>query len=179
MDIKLNSRVDYKGGSFRVDEINDNSEDGLTIRASACAFAAHVHQGAEAATTQQPAAPAPKRKPFDLEAAKAGAKLVTRNGKAARFLGHAPEVRNGHQVVAYVEGEKIPLHFSEGGRFTPDGAESPYDLFLVAETKAVYLNIYRNTWDQYTVREHDNETNARMLAEQHAVAVAVPVEIDA
>ena len=46
-------------------------------------------------------------KPFDLEAAKAGAPIVTRDGRSAKFIAHVAEARNKYQdaLVKLANGE--------------------------------------------------------------------------
>ena len=56
-----------------------------------------------------------KTKPFDLLAAINGAKLVTRDGRDARFIAHVPEVKDGFRVVAMIEGNpRIIVHREDG-----------------------------------------------------------------
>ena len=43
-------------------------------------------------------------KPFNLERAIAGDKIVTRDGRDARFIGYAPELNPWRQVVCVFDG---------------------------------------------------------------------------
>jgi hypothetical protein len=76
--------------------------------------------------------PKMKRVPFDLEKAKAGAKLVTRNGRSAKFIAHIPEADPEYRVIAMV-GNYQASHTQEGAVYsdTDDG----HDLFILEEEK--------------------------------------------
>lgn len=134
-------------------------------------------EGAELAlsTLQGPAHPAPQPRPFDLEAAKAGAPLVTRDGRKARFLAHVPEARSDCRVVAYIEGESGMREFPESGAARkhtgPNG-----DLFMAPKPKrTVWVNFYPGFAASY----FGGEEIAKKGAERDCIAVAVPIEIDA
>ncbi len=70
-----------------------------------------------------------KTLPFDLEKAKAGHPLVTRDGKPATFVMHNPAWRESYRVI--VESEGIPRQYCESGRYLLT-EPSPKDLFLLA-----------------------------------------------
>lgn len=56
-------------------------------------------------------------KPFNLEAAKNGAPIITRNGRPAKFVGHFPENAEDQRVAFVCEGW-IPLYRSStSGKF--------------------------------------------------------------
>lgn len=172
MEIKIGGRIDYMGLSYRADRISMHSEFGLKVEATP-----HVFIDGSVAMDGKLA---PKRKPFDLEAAKAGAKLVTRDGRLARFLAHVPEAGEAHRVIAYIDGDDESLQFCENGYFRIGGAETTLDLFLAAETKTIYVNLYKNGRTGYGLACYwDAADEARDKADEDAIAVAVPVEIDA
>jgi hypothetical protein len=73
----------------------------------------------------------PKRVPFDLEKAKAGATLITRGGNPARFMG--VKDHPSYPIVAvYENGSGIELveSFTAGGAFNENDAD-PRDLFIL------------------------------------------------
>lgn len=52
---------------------------------------------------------------FDLQAAKNGAPLITRDGRNARFLAHVPEASEELRVIAYCDGEQAAREYGETG----------------------------------------------------------------
>ena len=111
--------------------------------------------------------------PFDLEAAKAGAPLVSRDGRKARFLAHIPEASlPDGRVAAFIEGNGGATNHYENGRILRR-ADSNGDLFMAPKPKrTVWVNVYPS------MTQYDSEAEARSLAVRHRIAT-VPVEIDA
>lgn len=83
----------------------------------------------------------PKYKPFDLEAAKAGAALITRDGRAARFVAYVPEEPQTFRVLAHVTGERHTMHFCDNGAFL-NGEANRRDLFMAPVKRTVWVNLY-------------------------------------
>lgn len=84
-----------------------------------------------------------KLKPFDLEAAKAGAKVVTRSGKPVRILCFDRK-DNQYPIVGLVNfdhGEQM-VAFTINGKFS-DNIPSGYDLFIVPEKHEGYVLVIR------------------------------------
>lgn len=107
-------------------------------------------------------------RPFDLAAAKAGAPLVTRDGRKAVFVAHDTGARNGFRLIVRLEGAHQALFYPENGKWSGD-KESPADLFMAPKPKrTVWANTYY----------HDTETEARAAAGRRTNLVAVPVEIE-
>lgn len=119
----------------------------------------------------------PKLKPFDLEAAKAGAPLVTRDGRSARFVAHVPEAESGLRVLVYVEGACGVSEYSETG--TARAQNRHGDLSMAPKPKRKkYVNLYKDmsysVWnDEATARKYGeaSKDHARFL-------IAVEVEVD-
>ena len=80
-------------------------------------------------------------KPFDLEAAKRGEPLVTRDGRKARFIGHVPEALSGFRVVVFLEGDGEASDYLESGAYYEDDP-SEHDLFMAPKKRTVWVNIY-------------------------------------
>lgn len=80
-------------------------------------------------------------KPFDLEKAKAGHPLVTRDGRPAKFVAHLPECHADSQVVALPAGNCSAFSYSAAGRICLNDTECASDLFL-ATTKKTYWFAY-------------------------------------
>ncbi|WP_416052774.1 hypothetical protein [Cupriavidus basilensis] len=121
-------------------------------------------------------------KPFNLEAAKAGEPIVTRDGRAAQFLGHIPECSPASRVVAYIEGQNTVTGFMESGAFLSQG-EYPEDLFMATKKRAYWVNMYQEEESHFgrmAAYKHDSEQQAieqanKALRTRKAFAVAVPV----
>jgi hypothetical protein len=86
-------------------------------------------------------------KPFNLEAAKAGAPLVTRDGRQARIICFdKSSAHDKFPIVALTKGsygidESINSYTVEG-TYWDDGDNSPRDLFMVPEKKEAWVNVY-------------------------------------
>jgi hypothetical protein len=82
-----------------------------------------------------------KTKPFNLEEALNGAKVVTRDGREVTQLTKF-NVREGIRIVGVIEGYRSTLEWDNIEGFTYSGCESTTDLFLVKEPKSVWVNVY-------------------------------------
>lgn len=112
--------------------------------------------------------------PFDLEAAKRGEPLVTRDGRKAKFVAYVPEAED-YPVISIVEGETTcSMSRNDGGYYTHE--KHPEDLFMAPRPmRTVYVNFYRGpTADVYTT-----ERKARTDVGGWPIAIAVPVQIPA
>jgi hypothetical protein len=79
-------------------------------------------------------------KPFDLEAAKRGDPIVTRDGRPAKFIAHVPEANACYQVVALFSG-LISTYAASGHVYSE---KNPYDvdLFMAPRKRTVWVNVY-------------------------------------
>ena len=111
-------------------------------------------------------------KPFDLEAAKAGAPLVTRSGESVRFVAHVPDARQDMRVIA-INSDLIIFTKHENGCYWFN-QEHFSDLFMAPVKRTVYVNFYKNNTATY----YATEKAAEDAASNDAIAVAVPVEIE-
>lgn len=90
-----------------------------------------------------------KMKPFNLEAAKAGKPIYTRDGRKARILCYDLKGVEEYPIVAAIEthdylAENISV-YDRNGRFDHD-KENNNDLMILLEKKEGWINIYnRNT----------------------------------
>lgn len=75
-----------------------------------------------------------KTKPFDLHAAMSGAKLVTRDGRDAKFIAYVPETDPGGRVLVLID--KTVWGLYDNGKFRKRGA-SNVDLFLAVQTRSI------------------------------------------
>jgi hypothetical protein len=112
-------------------------------------------------------------KPFDLERAKAGAKLATRNGRGARFIAHEPGCAYDHRVLALIDGDTAVSAFTEGGAYFTD-TETNADLFISPETRTLYVNLFPGGHADW----FDTEAEARAGLNARALKIAVPVTFE-
>jgi len=87
--------------------------------------------------------------PFDLEKAKAGAQVITRNGRPVTICRY--DVKNKDYpilgLVELVDGKEVPQAFTESGKsFNGDDQERPFDLFIEVETKLHRMTNQEFTW---------------------------------
>lgn len=79
-------------------------------------------------------------KPFSLEQAKAGAPLVTRDGREAVFIAHVPEARESDRIVFRV-GERIYTSYESGAYDSVGGSDFDLDLFMALVKRKVWLEL--------------------------------------
>jgi hypothetical protein len=79
-------------------------------------------------------------KPFNLQAALAGAAVVTRGGKKVSRLMYVPEINGTYPVLAVVGGALYT--FTKEGQFV-EGGILGLDLFMGTVKKSGWINIYR------------------------------------
>lgn len=68
-------------------------------------------------------------KPFDLEAAKKGDPIVTREGKAMKFIAYVPEALPYLKIVCLTD-KGVFTFYQETGRIYHEDLEHPADLFM-------------------------------------------------
>lgn len=76
-----------------------------------------------------------KTKPFDLTAAINGAKLVTMDGREAKFIAYVPEADEPERVIALIDG--LVITFYEDGVRHKKLAKFGIDLFLAVQTHSI------------------------------------------
>lgn len=76
-------------------------------------------------------------KPFNLEEAKAGKPIITRDGTEAKFIAHVPEAED-NKVVILIDG--VILTIQENGRLT-NSYDTVSDIFMVSP-KMLSINSY-------------------------------------
>ena len=88
-----------------------------------------------------------KLKPFDLEAAKAGKPVCTRDGRKARILCFDLQSIEKTPIVAAVQvtdKQEVISHYYEDGRQFVDGI-SELDLMMLSEKKEGWVNVYKTS----------------------------------
>jgi hypothetical protein len=92
-------------------------------------------------------------KPFDLEAARNGAKVQTRDGRHVKILTH--DKAGTYPVVALVgEDEQVFAYTRTGQRH--DGHDSPIDLVMTPEMCTVYINVYHDNHNAYVYSNRED-----------------------
>ena len=85
---------------------------------------------------------APKSKKFDLEKAKQGKPVCTRDGRKARIVCFDAKFPKTGNIIALVEkenGEEIILYYYDNGRCS---IGSGYDLIMTSEKHEMWMNVY-------------------------------------
>ena len=88
----------------------------------------------------------PTLKSFDLEAAKAGKPVCTRDGRRARII--CFDSNGGRPIVALVtecdDEEEIPYKYHCDGSYNCQSIPSDNDLMMLPEKKGGWVNVYKN-----------------------------------
>jgi hypothetical protein len=79
-------------------------------------------------------------KPFNLEAALAGAKVITGLGKPATDIAYLPSVNSPYKVGAVIDGGI--RYFTETGRISKYSPNPLLDLFMAPVKKEGWINIH-------------------------------------
>ena len=94
-------------------------------------------------------------KPFNLEAAKAGAPMVTRNGRPAKFIAHVAEAHPSQRLLVLIDGG-VYTKFESGKYAASPAHVSDNDLFMAPVKRTVWVNLY----EYRTAIWHDTEKEA-------------------
>ena len=99
-------------------------------------------------------------KPFDLQAALAGAPVVTRDGRKVVRLAHFPEVDDCIRVIFVVEGSQGIWHAHENGHASSCGSfNSNLDLFMAHTKRTVWVNLYKSDHSTRPISVSDGFVN--------------------
>ena len=93
-------------------------------------------------------------KPFDLDAALNGARVVTRNGKEVTQLTRFYDIESDECLCGVINAELQV--WNEHGKYLSDENESPYDLFMAPNIKAIWVARYAkgiHWYHRYETRE--------------------------
>lgn len=112
-------------------------------------------------------------KSFDLEAAKSGAPIVTRDGREARFIAHVPEFDEEYRVIVQISGKGGAVSYCEDGS-AYKGCEDHDDLFMKPQKRTVWVNLYKDGKAFW----HEHKKTADDYASQTTLLAAVPIEIE-
>ncbi len=115
-------------------------------------------------------------KPFDLEAAKRGEPLITRDGREAHFIAHTDKVTSAYKVLTIINGDWHT--FTEQGE-RHSGGMSTLDLFMAPRKRTVWANLYAIHDTHGKVHFHPSQEEADDAASHTRVGGrAWPLEIE-
>lgn len=121
-------------------------------------------------------------KPFDLEKAKAGAPLCTREGFRARIV--CFDANNDRfPIVALIidsdSSNEYPVSLTKKGRFSDGEADSKKDLFMVGEKKEGWINIYKGLEERCIGVVYNTKEDAiRMKINEGGVTYIATVKVE-
>ncbi len=87
---------------------------------------------------------------FDLKAALAGEKVVTRNGIEVPNMGYFPTASVGCQIAAQINGV-VHLMYADG-RADNDGSLSHFDLFMASKKTTLYFALWVTDLNLFTTK---------------------------
>lgn len=116
-------------------------------------------------------------KPFDIEKAKAGHPVCTRNGRKARIICFdAKSYKKGEEIIALVtkpDGSEYVEYYTQDGRFS-DSKEDMDDLMMASEKKTGWINIYPYRCKEKVARlslcVHKTQKEAEDIADSDCIA---------
>lgn len=101
-------------------------------------------------------------KPFNIELAKAGYPVCTRNGRKARII--CFDVKgNAYPIIALVEecGHETTMYYNERGESC--ASSSRYDLMMLPEKKEGWINIYKGDDKRVAIISNAYNTKEKAL----------------
>lgn len=121
-------------------------------------------------------------KPFDLEKAKAGAPLCTREGFRARIICFDAD-NDRFPIVALIKdsnsSNEYPVSLTKKGRFSDGEADSQKDLLMVGEKKEGWINIYESGMERCIGMVHKSKEEAmRMKVNEKDVTYKATVRVE-
>ena len=120
-------------------------------------------------------------RPFDLELAKAGHPIQTRDGRKAKFIAHVPECSQFWRVVFLIDGNSgLSCCDESGAMYT---WESAADLFMAPRKRTVWVNFLESASGILISYTFDSEKDAddwqnNVSRRPRAGNRAYPVEIE-
>lgn len=116
-------------------------------------------------------------KPFDLEAAKRGDPIITRDGREVKFIAYVPEAKKSDQVIVW-DHRDITCHYDDG-RFSRYDT-SDRDLYMAPKKRTVWVNFYPSVDNEPPLAmTHKSQEKANRDGLSHRIGgKAYPVEIE-
>lgn len=122
-------------------------------------------------------------KPFDLEAAKAGAPIITRSGEPVKFVGHVPEADLEYRVVVMHMSTFDVVTHCEDGRLYAMNEELDEDLFMAPVKRTAYVvlwddGVFKTCADAFESEEQAQARAAYYRHDGYKVYGIFPIEIE-
>lgn len=89
-------------------------------------------------------------KPFNLEAAKAGAPIINRMGKTVVFIAHVPYAIPSCRLVVLGSDKIVRVQLEDGKTYDEPG-QDPRDLFMATTKRTVWVNLYSPNTSQVSI----------------------------
>lgn len=116
-------------------------------------------------------------KPFNLEEAKAGKPVCTRDGRKARIICFDRRDTDNHCIVALIEDKELPnkesiRSYYDNGKYLSSDEESVHDLMMLPEKKEGWIikpkdyQVYQNKEDAERVCNEDYQVIAKISWEE-------------
>ena len=109
-----------------------------------------------------------KMKPFDLEAAKAGKPVCTRDGRKARIICFDAKRKDGKNIMALIPSKEYPefedlVAYPNNGNYH-GGHENDGDLMMLHQKKEGWIIIHKEAiYDKETAEKIARETTANVI----------------
>ena len=120
-------------------------------------------------------------KQFDLEKAKAGAPVCTREGFIARIVCFDVD-NNRFPIVALLKGDngkEYPVSFTKEGRFSDGEVDSSNDLLMEGIKKEGWINIYETFMERCIGAVHKSKEEAmRVKVNEKGVTYKATVRVE-
>ena len=121
-------------------------------------------------------------KPFDLEKAKAGAPLCTREGFRARIICFDAD-NDRFPIVALIKdsnsSKEYPASFTKEGRFSDGEVDSSNDLLMEGIKKEGWINIYETFMERCIGAVHKSKEEAmRVKVNEKGVTYKATVRVE-
>lgn len=110
-------------------------------------------------------------KPFDLELAKAGHPVQTRDGRPARIICYDRKGNKPIVALIYEKEDNVEHHhfYFNDGTFLTSNNTSPEDIVMASTKKEGWINIYRNK-DFRTLKDYQgifrSESDAKSVVQE-------------
>lgn len=115
-------------------------------------------------------------KPFDLEAAKRGEPIVTRDGREAKFIAHVPEAKDSLKLIIRVGSEVFGTR--NNGAYGNGNRENAFDLFMAPKNRTVWVNLYPDSITGVYWCNSEEEANRMNNSGTRIGGKAYPVEVE-
>ena len=96
--------------------------------------------------------------PFNLERARAGEPIVTRNGRKAKFIAYVPDAQLFNERVVFLLDHRIKTTCADG--FSYPAHENKSDLFMAEKKRTVWVNILLRPNEMECAYHYESEEDA-------------------